>query len=175
MRCSKVRVALAKVNADALSPRAASAQFVHSASYRYRTTARSLRLERFLSMSKHAAVWLDHKEARVFAIKSEKIDEEILLAPHHVQRKHPGGPEGAKDHPEDAKRFFHEVARVLDASEQILVLGPSTAKLEFIKYVHKHDHSLEPKVVGVETVDHPTDGQIVAYAKKYFERVDLLK
>ena len=34
------------------------------------------------------------------------------------------------------------------------------------------DHALETKVVGIETVDHPSDGQLVAFAKKYFKRSD---
>jgi hypothetical protein len=29
--------------------------------------------------------------------------------------------------------------------------------------------------VGIETVDHPTDGQLLAYAKKYFAKADALK
>jgi hypothetical protein len=33
-------------------------------------------------------------------------------------------------------------------------------------------HALEPRIVGIETVDHPTDGQLVAYAKKYFGMTD---
>jgi hypothetical protein len=37
-----------------------------------------------------------------------------------------------------------------------------------IRYAHKHDATLEPHIVGVETVDHPTDGQLVAYSKRYF-------
>jgi hypothetical protein len=28
------------------------------------------------------------------------------------------------------------------------------------------------KVIGVETVDHPSDGQLVAYARKYFHARD---
>lgn len=54
----------------------------------------------------------------------------------------------------------------------MLVVGPSTAKLQFIRYAYKHDATLEPRIVGVETVDHPTDGQLVAYAKRYFARDD---
>ena len=51
----------------------------------------------------------------------------------------------------------------------MLVVGPSTAKLEFLRYVHKHDHGLETQIEGVETVDHPSDKQLVAYARKYFK------
>jgi hypothetical protein len=30
-------------------------------------------------------------------------------------------------------------------------------------------------VVGVESLDHPSDGELLAYAKKYFTRVDGLR
>ena len=121
-------------------------------------------------MSKHIAVWIDHKEARIFALHPENADEATITAPlHNIHHKHPRGPEGVKDHPNDAKQFFHEVARALEGAEEILIVGPGTAKLEFLRYVHKHDHLLEPRIVSVETVDHPTDGQLVAYAKTYFK------
>lgn len=37
-----------------------------------------------------------------------------------------------------------------------------------VKHIHSHEPALVRKVVGVETVDHPSDGQLVAYARKYF-------
>jgi stalled ribosome rescue protein Dom34 len=126
-------------------------------------------------MSKHIAVWMDHKEAHIFEIHLEKVNELVVAAPHHVHHRHSNGNESVKDHPEDAKRFFHEVARSLEGAEQVLVVGPSTAKLQFLKYAQAHDHALGPKIVGVETVDHPTDGQLIAYAKTYFERTDRMQ
>jgi stalled ribosome rescue protein Dom34 len=123
-------------------------------------------------MPKHVALWIDHKEARVFNVDADKIDEATVAAPQHVHNKHPKGPEGAKEHPDDAKRFFHEVVRSLEAAEEILILGPSTAKLELHRYLHKQQPAIEAKIVGIETVDHPTDGQIAAYAKKYFVRAE---
>ncbi|HSO30975.1 MAG TPA: hypothetical protein VLT33_00625 [Labilithrix sp.] len=126
-------------------------------------------------MSKHVVVWLDHNEARVFQIHPDGVDEAHLTAPKHHHHKHPRGGLEPKSHPDDAKRFFHEIARSLDGHDEILVVGPSTAKLEFIRHVHKHDPALEPKIVGVESVDHPTGGQLVAYARKYFVDVDRLR
>ncbi len=123
-------------------------------------------------MPKHVAIWIDHKEARVLQVAAHEVEEVTIEPAHHLHNKHPRGPEGAKEHPEDAKRFFHEVARALEGADEILVVGPSTAKLELLKYVHKHEHALEPKIVGIETVDHPTDGQLVAYARTYFKRRD---
>ena len=60
-----------------------------------------------------------------------------------------------RSHPADAERFYHDVADALDGVEEVLVTGPASAKLEFIKYVHKSHPTLVPKIVGVETVDHP--------------------
>jgi len=120
----------------------------------------------------HAAVWIDHSEARIFQIAKDAFDETVLHAekPHrHVQRKTgPGAISGRRDE-SDNHAFYHEVALALADSQEILVLGPSTAKLELIKHVHKHHAGMEAKIVGVETVDHPTDRQVVAYARDYFQ------
>lgn len=115
----------------------------------------------------YLAVWIDHREARVLHIHPNMTEEVTVSAARHEPRRHPR--EGAdKDYPEDTKRFFHDVARSLAGSEQILVVGPSSAKREFVAYLHDHDRALEARISGVETVDHPTDGQVAAYAKKFF-------
>ena len=123
-------------------------------------------------MSKHVVVWLDHQEARIYHLHPDRVDEASLIAPNHHHRKHPRGASEPKAHPDDSMRFFHEIVRSLEDSEEILVTGPAKAKLELIRYLHKHAHALEPRVVGVETVDHPTPGELIAYAKKYFVVAD---
>jgi stalled ribosome rescue protein Dom34 len=124
-------------------------------------------------MSNYLAVWIDHKEARIFRLEREGIEEATITAPlkstHH---KHSKGSGEAKEHPDDAKRFFHDVAQSLEGSGKVLIVGPSSAKLEFSRYLHKHDPAIEARIVGIETVDHPSSGQIVAYAKEYFQWSD---
>ena len=123
--------------------------------------------------SKQVAVWIDHHDARVFHVGASVLDEASVAAPlHNIHNKHPRGPEGAHPHPDDLKRYLHDVVQALRGAEEILIVGPSTAKLELHRYMHKHDHLLEDKIIGVETVDHPTDGQLVAYAKTYFKRLE---
>ena len=79
-----------------------------------------------------------------------------------------------RSHPADAAHFYHEVAQALEGAEEILVVGPATAKLE-LKHLHKHDHTLAPKIIGVETVDHPTDGQLLKYVRGYFRAADRMR
>ena len=75
---------------------------------------------------------------------------------------------GAKEHPDDAAHFFQALASALPRTAKLLVVGPAHAKLDFLRYLHAHDAELEKRVAGIETVDHPTDRQLVAYAKQYF-------
>jgi len=120
----------------------------------------------------HAAVWLDHREARVFRLASRQVDEVTVRTPQHLHRRHPKGESGAKEHPEDEKQFFHELTRALAAYQHVLIVGPSTAKLAFVQYVHEHDRALESRIDGVETVDHPTDAQVAAFGKRFFKLED---
>jgi stalled ribosome rescue protein Dom34 len=125
------------------------------------------------------AVWIDHHEARIFHMLAETFDKTTIEAPHRHVHRHPKGQEIDKnrdrEHPDDAHHFFRDVSRALDDAAEILIVGPSTAKLHLIRYIHKHEHALEPRIVGIETVDHPTDGQLVAYAKLYFKASDRMR
>jgi stalled ribosome rescue protein Dom34 len=115
--------------------------------------------------TRHAAIWIDHKEAKIFFI--DGAIAETLHAHRHVE--HP-----KRDEKNDAmeESYFHAVLHEVRESEEILVLGPSTAKLQLVKHAHKHDHAIADKIVGVETVDHPSDGQVLKYAKHYFHGKD---
>ena len=121
----------------------------------------------------HTVVWLDHREAKIFHFDADKINEidvHAVVTPSHLHNR--AAVSGRRE--EDA-HFYHEIAAALMDSAEVLVVGPSTGKLELIRHIHRHDPALEPRIVGVETVDHPTDGQLVAYARKYFRAADRLR
>jgi peptide subunit release factor 1 (eRF1) len=56
----------------------------------------------------------------------------------------------------------------------ILITGPANAKTELVEYIRLHDPKLAKVIAGVETVDHPTDAQLVAHARKYLKAADRL-
>lgn len=118
-------------------------------------------------MTRHVAVWIDQHEARIHDIDAKNVDAVKIESPGRHIHRHPTVT-AEHDHPVDSQHFFADVVRALQDAEEILIVGPAKAKLELIKYVHKHQPALEPKIVGVETVDHPTDGQLAAYARRYF-------
>jgi stalled ribosome rescue protein Dom34 len=120
----------------------------------------------------HAVVWLDHNEARVLHVAPDDV-EKLVVTPEtparHLQRKR-GSVSGARQ--AEDPHYYHEVVEALRGAQEILVVGPGHAKLQLIKHIHAHDREFADKVVGVETVDHPSDGQLVAYARKYFVAKD---
>jgi hypothetical protein len=62
--------------------------------------------------------------------------------------------------------------KLLGDAQEILLVGPGSAKLELVKHLHKHHPALVGRVKGVESADHPTDPQIVAHARSYFAAKD---
>jgi stalled ribosome rescue protein Dom34 len=123
----------------------------------------------------HAAVWLDHNEARIFHVTKSTFDETTVHSDKghaHVHRK-AGVNEKHDNREQENQPYYHEILQALASSEQILILGPSTAKLELVRHAHRHDAKLQEKIIGVETVDHPSDGQLVAYIRKYFKEADV--
>ncbi len=121
----------------------------------------------------HSVVWLDHNEARIFKFVGEGVDEIDVHAEN--KRAHIHGKKAVSGQREEDAHYLHTIAQALSDSREILVVGPSTAKLELVKHLHAHHAALVPRIIGVETVDHPTDGQIVAYARKYFVKADRMR
>lgn len=116
----------------------------------------------------HALVWIDHSEAHVMHISPDDVENSIVQPskPHHKLHSRVGTL-GSGRAPED-QDYYHSVVEALQGAQEILVVGPAQAKLQLIKHIHAHAPALISKIVGIETVDHPTDGQLVVYARKYF-------
>ena len=51
----------------------------------------------------------------------------------------------------------------------ILITGPANEKTELVKHIRKHAPELEKKIVAVETVDHPSDRQLIDHARRHFK------
>ncbi len=128
----------------------------------------------------HAVVWIDHREAHVMHISPDDIEVSIMHPGkphqhlHHKRGADKGGAVGSGRAPED-QNFYHEVVEALKGAQEILIIGPASAKLNLVKHIHSHDQQMVDKVVGVETVDHPSDAQVVAYARKYFIAADRMR
>lgn len=120
----------------------------------------------------HAVVWMDHNEARIFQFNATDVEKTVEHAASGKGHVHHHAGSGGSNKSGADKDYLNRVAADLEPAGEILVVGPGQAKLEFLRHVHKHNPQLEKKILSVETVDHPTDGQLLAYARKYFKKAD---
>ena len=120
----------------------------------------------------HVCVWIDHDAAKVFRIGPGTAEEAILHEPgphHHIHRKadHVGKGKAPPD-----QAFLDEVAEALAGAGAILIAGPGQARNELAAHLHHHHPAIARRVWGIEPMDHPTDREIVAAARKYFHAAD---
>ncbi len=120
----------------------------------------------------HAVVWLDHSEARVFHINAESVEKTKILASNPHPRLHrKGGVVGSGRLNEDPN-FFKQIMNALQGAQEILLIGPAFAKIEFLKYVQKHNTALSKCITGCKNLDHVSDQTIVDSARVYFKALD---
>jgi hypothetical protein len=120
----------------------------------------------------HAIVWIDHHEARVVHFNTDAA-EQLVVHPHRPTRHihHKANSRGSGHAAED-QNFLHDVAAAISDAGAILIVGPASAKHELVKHIERHTPKLLERVAGVETLDHPTDGALLGYARKYFHAAD---
>jgi hypothetical protein len=121
-------------------------------------------------MSPHI-VWIDQEHAKVFCLENRApaADER---GPRIVRSRHPDHhthrPD-AIDHQNRSHQIFNDTARLLDEASAVLLVGPGLAKHLFNGYLAEHYPRTFRKVVGCEPMDHPTDAQIRAFGKRFFD------
>ncbi len=121
----------------------------------------------------HAVVYMDHAEALIFEFAGSDVTEHRIRPGDREGNIHHKAGSAGSGHAHDSKAYLTAVANALQASHEILIIGHGTAKEELASFIRDHVPALEPRIMGVETVDQPTHGEILAFARKFFEAKDL--
>lgn len=105
----------------------------------------------------HTTVWIDHEKAYIFQYEAQSIKEKTVEGERHADTAH-------------RKKFYHEVATFLGKPDQVLIVGPGTAKDEFRHHCEEHHHTaLAKAIVGVETMkERPRKSEILDVSRKFF-------
>ncbi len=118
----------------------------------------------------HALVWIDHHEAKIF-----RFDSEVSESTHHTIRDehspahlHHKANSIGSGHAPVSRAYMESVAMDIIDAKAILIVGPSSAKHELYKHIEQHHPALLNLIVGVETLDHPGDGPLLAHAAQSF-------
>lgn len=109
----------------------------------------------------HAVVWTDHQSAQVLQFDAEQVIAQAVRAHPHATSQHHSGVRSEHE-------FFGHVCDALEGIGQVLVTGSHTSTADFRHYAGKHRPQTATRIVGYEVVDHPSDNQLVALARKLF-------
>ncbi len=113
----------------------------------------------------HALVWLDHHHAKVMRVGGDTHAVTQLHDEKHDTRQHNSGVRTQHE-------FFGAVCDALAAFDQVVVAGSGQVQTDFRHYVTKHRSALLPALIGWETVNHPTDPELIALATTVFHAHD---
>ena len=123
----------------------------------------------------HAVVWIDHHEARVFHFNPTDVERLVLHPDHPTRHIHHKANAIGSGHAAEDEDFLHAVAQAITDAGAVLITGPANAKNELVKHIHHHDPKLMNVIAGVETVDHPSDAELVAHARHYLKVTDRMQ
>jgi stalled ribosome rescue protein Dom34 len=123
----------------------------------------------------HAVVWIDHREARVFHFSPTEVERLVLRPDHPTRHIHHKANAIGSGHAAADQEFLHAVVAAIADAGAVLIVGPASAKTDLVKHIHQHDPRLMSIIAGIETVDHPSDAQLVAHARHYFQTEDRMR
>jgi len=122
----------------------------------------------------HAVVWIDHKQARIVHFSVDESDRTVIHPDHAVRDIHHGEKRTGHRVPED-RVFFEEVAKAIADAGAILIVGPSGEKDAFAKFLAEKHPATRTHVEGVESADHPTDGELLDHARRFVKAADRMR
>ena len=130
-------------------------------------------------MKREAGLWIDHRQAVIVTLVDQVEETERIISDIEGQVRYSGTSHGSHDDTTEIRRdrqdrrfdahlgeYYGEVIASLRNADSILIFGPGEAKGELQK--HLEDQALCGRVVGIETADAMTDGQIAAKVREYF-------
>lgn len=123
----------------------------------------------------HALIWIDHHEARIFQFNDEESNR--TLVHRSPPREHIHHKASARDsgHAPVDQAFLERVAQAVTHAGAILITGPANAKTELAKHIERRHPGLFRRISAVETLDHPSDGEMLALARKFFHADDRMR
>jgi hypothetical protein len=112
-----------------------------------------------------AVAFVDHQSAEILQFGSEHVEQSKVHEHLKFTRQHHSSVRTEHE-------FFGHVCDALDGVAEVLITGGHTGLADFRHYVDKHRPQTAARIVGFEVVDHPTQNQLVALARKRFVKHD---
>jgi stalled ribosome rescue protein Dom34 len=134
-------------------------------------------------MKRETGLWIDHRQAVIVTLQDQEEEIEHISSGmgKHIRYSgasqsknavgsHDDAAEDMRDRRFDShlSEYYDKVISHLRDADSILIIGPGEAKGELQKRLE--GEALGGRIVGIETADKMTDGQIAAAVRQHFRR-----
>ena len=120
----------------------------------------------------HAVVWIDHAEARILEFGTSGIEKHRVRAEDRGGNIHHKSGSMGSGHEHEDKKYFDAIVAALKPNHEVLIVGHGPARTAFAHYARDHVPDLAKCILGVEAMDQPTEPEVIAFARKFFETKD---
>jgi stalled ribosome rescue protein Dom34 len=114
----------------------------------------------------HAVVWLDFHQAKIFLMAAQDIAAGRFRADTPHRQIHHKAQIRGSGHVRDDRTYFEAILAAVEEADSWVIAGPGGTKKDLEKYLDGHGEELKKKLVGVESMDHPTEGELLKQAGK---------
>ena len=118
----------------------------------------------------YVAVWLDHNEAQVIHFSVDVHNPRSAHPEQWSRHSHISADQSSKAAATAEPDFYFEVAKACEDAPVIFLAGLSTAKTDFVKYLHRRLPGTMDRIFAIETPPRTTDNQLVAEARRLLAR-----
>ena len=120
---------------------------------------------------KYLGIWMDHTVAQFveYSKHSTPIDNDDITLTQEDKNTVASDSENTIQNKENQKQgeFYKKLADVIKGYNEVLLFGPTNAKAE-LHNILKEDHHFDNIKISVESADHLTQNQQVAFVKAHF-------
>jgi len=131
-------------------------------------------------MKTEVGLWIDHRQTVIVTLVDQTEEIKRITSDIEKHVRYSGASHGSHDDTTEIRRdrqdrrlddhlsrYYGEVIACCRDADSILIFGPGEAKGELQKQLE--GQSLGERIVGIETTDSMTDGQIAAKVRKHFQ------
>ncbi len=134
-------------------------------------------------MSNNVGIWIDHRKAIIVFLSESNHETRVIESNVEEQvgttgSAQPSKPYGSKHFVASNRHekkfyqylnsYYDDVVSNLKTADQILLVGPGEAKIEFQKRIESKE--MQNRIVAVEPADKMTQPQFIAKVKKFFDQ-----
>jgi hypothetical protein len=113
----------------------------------------------------HAVAFVDHESAHIQQFGKEPVEGSHFAVHHKFTRQHHSGVRSTHE-------FYGQVCDALDGIVEVLLVGGHTGLADFRRYVNKRRPQTATHIADYQVVDHPSEAEMVALARAYFNGHD---